>query len=800
MPRNRTLAAPALLAAVVALVAAVAAAPLAHARVIRAEAVLPPGQSGFVSLTGLVSGTGSPHLYDQAPLFTGLRWRPFTFDRPGATESPRPGVTITRDEYGIPSVRAGNELDAWFGAGYAVAQDRLFQMEAFRHATKGALAELTGSGALGDDLVSRRDYYTAAERQRMLEALPAYLRARSAAYRDGVNAWIAHVRTSPLDLPGEYAATLATLSDWTLDDTAAIGIFLARTVPSGDGRELQNTRALRELGPRSFAKLLPLRTPGRLTTIPRSEGRFPSQPGRTLAQERAAFRRSQAFVKGLPLPGDGGGAPATAAARTAHPLAGQLGRHGSSMFGVRGKGRRAYLFNGPQLGFSVPELFVELEVHYPGLDARGVTAAGVPLVAIGHNGHVAWGFTSGLSDEDDLYAEKLVPGEPEKYLYRGKVRQMECRDEVFRHQNVVSAILGGGLPEAGSRTERICRTVHGPVQARAGDVAYARRYAIWGRELETFVGLDKLMHARSIRDVDAAMREVTWNENVMAADSQGNIGYWHPGLHPLRPLGYDERLPYPGTGEAEWRGLIDRRLTPHVINPRQGWLANWNNPASAGWTLGDLESTEKGAGPYHRVGWLMRLVKRFARSPSFAGSQDVIARAGTTAQQRPLAEPKLRRAAGGAKGDAAAVLGALLRWNGSYHDTDEAGTVDPGVAIWERFKDEAEAIALRRLGVSDPRRPPEGVRDLAGGKGSSHAFDVSNGDAYALRTLAPADFRRAAQATFAALAERFGTRDVAAWREPRRLYKVGAQGAGSLKGDFPFFDRGTFEEFVELGP
>ena len=108
-------------------------------------------------------------------------------------------------------------------------------------------------------------------------------------------------------------------------------------------------------------------------------------------------------------------------------------------------------------------------------------------------------------------------------------------------------------------TERVCRTVHGPVEARAGDIAYARRYAIWGRELETLDGLAELNAARSVRDVDRAVRKVTWNENVMAADdSQGNIGFWHPGLLPLRPRGWDERLPFPGTGEAEWRGLLDR--------------------------------------------------------------------------------------------------------------------------------------------------------------------------------------------------------------------------------------------------
>jgi hypothetical protein len=108
---------------------------------------------------------------------------------------------------------------------------------------------------------------------------------------------------------------------------------------------------------------------------------------------------------------------------------------------------------------------------------------------------------------------------------------MECRDEVFQFRSPPTDLLDlpTVTPSAGSRTERICRTVHGPVENRADGRAYARRYAIWGRELETIEGISQLNAAKSIQDVDAAMQQVTWNENVMAADSDGNIGFWHPG-------------------------------------------------------------------------------------------------------------------------------------------------------------------------------------------------------------------------------------------------------------------------------
>src|SRR5215208_3871104 len=114
--------------AALALLAAALAAPsgVAQARVLSAETVLPPGQSGFVPPQG-----DNPHLTDQVPLFESFALKPATFDLPGAAESPRPGVTIVRDAYGVPDVRAGSDVDAWFGAGYAVAQDRLVELELF---------------------------------------------------------------------------------------------------------------------------------------------------------------------------------------------------------------------------------------------------------------------------------------------------------------------------------------------------------------------------------------------------------------------------------------------------------------------------------------------------------------------------------------------------------------------------------------------------------------------------------------------------------------------------------------------
>lgn len=789
-----------------ALLASLAGAGAGQARTLEAEAVLAPGQSGFVSIPGVVSGTGSPHLTDQVSLFANFEYRSFMFGQPGSTEAPRAGVSITRDAYGIPSITGDTEASAWWGVGYAVAQDRLFEMELFKRATSGHLAEILGPGYLDDDLIARRDYYTGPEIDRMVAALPGALRDRLAAYRDGVNAWIDHVKGNPADLPGEYPALTVPLTDWSIRDSARVGVFLARTVPSSDGAELANARALQSMGASDFNTLLPVRTPNSRTTIPASEGRFPAQPGRTRQDERIGFRHSRDFVDGLDL----GSVVDTAAALT-QQVGGSMGaaaaggdlRHllpspgGSFMWAIGDPGHdRSYQYNGPQLGFSIPELFVEFELHSPRFpDIRGVTAPGVPLIGIGHNDHVAWGFTSGLSDVNDLYVEKLTG--PESYRFDGRSRQMTCRTETFRWNTPVTDLPGvitgggGGAPPAGTTTAPICRTVHGPVQAFGDGIALSRRYTLWGRELETFVGLNKLGQARNIHDVDRALRQVTWNENVIAGDDRGNIGYWHPGLHQLAPLRWDERLPYPGDGRAEWRGLLPRGRDPHVVNPEQGWLANWNNYPSVGWTNGDGEARERLTGPYHRVRILQMLVGRVAKNPSFARNTAIPEISGTHAQQRPFVdERKLRAAQRLANPAGSRLIGAILPWDGDYARTDAAGTVDPGVACWEEFKTQLQARLIAPMGP--------GASIVAGSTGRSHQFDITNGEAAALRLLGPRGWATAANRAAAALAQRFGTSSVAAWREPRRTYDVTAQGAGAVD-PFPFFDRGTWNQSVMMG-
>jgi hypothetical protein len=182
--------------------------------------------------------------------------------------------------------------------------------------------------------------------------------------------------------------------------------------------------------------------------------------------------------------------------------------------------------------------------------------------------------------------------------------------------------------------------------------------------------------------------------------------------------------------------------------------------------------------------------------------QNVIRQAGTTAQQLPVSRIKLARAARGAGGGTSVVLQTLLRWDGSYARTDAKGTVDPGLAAWDAFRAALGEQVLKANGPGARYLASDTNDELSPGYdhgANYHLFDASHLQAYGLRTGDAAAYRRAAATAFDALKTTFGSEDPARWRLPRPTFATAIQGAASPP-PLDFFDRGTYEQFVELGP
>ena len=185
----------------------------------------------------------------------------FGSSRPSSTAAGRrrrsaPASIVARDAHGVPAVTGATDTDAWFGVGYAVAQDRLAELELIRRQTQGRLAAILGEGRLEDDIINRRDFYTRSELNRQVAQLcPPRCAPGSPPTPTASTPGSSIALADPGKTPREFSLLNLTPAPDTTTDLAAIGVFLARTIPSGDGNELGNARALRSMGARKFDRL-----------------------------------------------------------------------------------------------------------------------------------------------------------------------------------------------------------------------------------------------------------------------------------------------------------------------------------------------------------------------------------------------------------------------------------------------------------------------------------------------------------------------------------------------------------------
>src|SRR4029450_10860631 len=108
------------------------------------------------------------------------------------------------------------------------------------------------------------------------------------------------------------------------------------------------------------------------------------------------------------------------------------------------------------------------------------------------------------------------------------------------------------------------RTVHGPVVGTGPGVVFTQKRVVWKREIESAKQFLDINRAKNLQEFEAAVRRLEVSHNFLYADKAGNIAYWLSGKVPIRPVGFDPRLPLPGTGNAEWTAELQTR--PFCIN------------------------------------------------------------------------------------------------------------------------------------------------------------------------------------------------------------------------------------------
>jgi penicillin amidase len=448
-------------------------------------------------------------------------------------------VTVIRDANAIPHIFADTAHDAYRALGYLHAQDRFFQMEMARRIGTGQLSELIGAAGLRTDRFMRTLGIG-----RLADAAVANMapetRAATEAYTEGVNAWITSPNTGR---PPELILLGEQPRPWRPADSAMWGRLMALLLSGNWTDELLRAQLAERLDSQQIEDL------------------WPGEPGDT-----------PTTLAGLIGPSD------LAALDKAIPdfLFQASASNQWVVNGDRSTTGKPLLANDPHLGFMAPGMWYLARIVTPEFSGAGATLPGQPFFAVGHNSHLAWGFTTTHADTQDLFIERLNPDDYEQYLVPGGTLPLEVRREEI-------TVRLRSEPEIIT----IRATRHGPVlsdiSASAATVAPAGHVLALAfpalrpddRTADALFGINRAKTRDGLMTALAQFHSPM--QNMVYAFTNGDVGFVAPARVPLRKSG-DGRMPVAGwTGDYDWQGFIPFAELPQRHNPSTGQIANANN-------------------------------------------------------------------------------------------------------------------------------------------------------------------------------------------------------------------------------
>lgn len=460
-------------------------------------------------------------------------------------------AAVTFDEWAVPSISAGTEVDAMRVQGFIHASDRLWQLELFQRVARGRLAELFGPVAIDADRLARTlDLWSAAGRE--LDDIGETDRVLLEAYAEGVNARIASWRGP---WPPEFLILGIEPQPWSPQASLSIGRIMSLDL-SEWREELDRMTALATLdadhrralgagypawGPTILQDTLPSGTaPPRIavapTPIPPDPGVAASSPDPLIYLSRFGFHASNSWA-----------------------LAGSRTADGAPL-----------LANDMHLALRAPSTWYlnSIAAEDSELAVAGLSIPGTPGVIVGLNRDIAWSFTNAEVDDADFVVEGInLDGS--MYRDAGDWRPFETRTEEIR-------VRGRDEPE----TWVVRSTARGPVITDVVPAGGLTLSLLW-TGLEPGGPFAALLEMNRASDVDAFVAAVAHfrspHQNVVYAASSGEIGYRLAGSVPLRPAGQGaspisfERLP------AGWPGFWPPEAMPALRDPERGYLVSANN-------------------------------------------------------------------------------------------------------------------------------------------------------------------------------------------------------------------------------
>ncbi|MCW5254896.1 penicillin acylase family protein [Verminephrobacter aporrectodeae subsp. tuberculatae] len=481
----------------------------------------------------------------------------------GTTETLRvPGLQqkaeILIDEWGVPHIYAASQTDAFFVQGFNAARDRLFQIDLWRRRGLGQLAQVFGPAYVAQDQATRLFLYRG-DMQREWNAYGKQAEKVATAFVAGINAYVDFVTAHPERLPYEFKQLAYLPAKWQAQDVVRIRSHgLTRNLNS----EVARAHVVCKANLESDTVRLGLK-PKWEATLP--EGLDPCLPEDLLKVFQLATQNVRITPGSLAARADDQGDSIRIAADENLEET-MEGSNNWVVAPAKSATGRAIMANDPHRAYSAPSLRYIAHLIAPGLNVIGAGEPALPGISIGHNGSIAFGLTIFSIDQEDLYVYELNPDNPDEYKYQGQWERLRVLHEPIE--------VKGAAPV----TAQLRFTRHGPVifVEKEKNRAFALRSGWMEPGMSPYFGSIEYMRAKNYKSFKRAM--LHWGaptENLVYADTKGNIGWVPGGLAPKRP-NWDGLLPVPGDGRYEWAGFWSGDQLPSSYNPKQGWFASAN--------------------------------------------------------------------------------------------------------------------------------------------------------------------------------------------------------------------------------
>ena len=554
-----------------------------------------------------------------------------------STETPRPGVTIKRDRFGVPHIKGVTDADVAFGAGYANIEDRMFLTDVLRHTGAARMSEFLGPTAANkamDASQLRIAAYTHDQAAAQIAAVTKRYPVEGQRLLDRLDAMVAGMNAAqdalcPLSVaapvpgltgtgfgpkcPVEYAALQKPPQPYDRADIVYIASLVGGIFGKGGGGEADNARFLQQLqaklgaaeGKRVFDDLREKNDAEAPVTSPLTQrygggGVDPSLPGVAmpdLTPSATAPGTGADLSSGTPAPL----APPTVVDGPLGPIDLGLRPHGmSNALLVDAKhsadGHPTVVF-GPQTGYYTPQLLVEQDLDGPSIKARGVSFAGTNLVVeLGHGVDYAWSATSASNDIVDTVVERLcnVDGSPATVESEAYLVGSTCTPlEKYTHTEVANPGPTSDPTPPQTLQFLVLKSRHGIVQGRTTvggkPVAIVTARTTYGHEVDSAVGFARLQDPGSVHDATSfqhAVAGIDYTFNWFYTDDR-DISFYCSGLLPRRASGYDWDLPHWGDPAYDDKGALPFEAHARVTNPSTGYLVSWNNKPAPGFSAAD---------------------------------------------------------------------------------------------------------------------------------------------------------------------------------------------------------------------